>query len=62
MHVFHPSPPGHTCLGAAPQVKDKWGFQLTARYERYAQLLGEYVRHDFAPQIVRDPSLPRPST
>lgn len=43
-------------LGFA-QVKDKWGFQMTARYEMYAQQLADFVRHDFKPQVVRDPSL-----
>jgi beta-ureidopropionase len=29
---------------------------MTARYEMYAKLLGSYVRPDFKPQLVSDPS------
>lgn len=39
------------------QVKDKWGFQMTARYEMYAEELVQYIKPGFVPQIVRDPSL-----
>ena len=39
------------------QVKDKWNFQMTARYEMYRDLLTKYCEHDFEPQIVRDPSM-----
>lgn len=44
---------------AAPhrQIKDKWGFRMTARYEMYAELFARYIKHDFKPQIVRDPAL-----
>ena len=48
-------------LPAAPaaglQVKDRWGFRMTARYEMYAEQLGRYVAPDFTPQVVRDPCL-----
>jgi hypothetical protein len=30
---------------------------MTARYDMYAKLLGSYVRHDFQPQVIKDPSL-----
>jgi hypothetical protein len=30
---------------------------MTARYEIYHKLLGEYLKADFQPQVVRDPSL-----
>lgn len=30
---------------------------MTARYDMYAAQLAAYVRPDWAPQIVRDPSL-----
>ena len=40
-----------------PQLKDKWGFRMTARYDMYAEQLARYVKHDFKPQIIRDPSL-----
>ena len=39
------------------QIKDKWGFRMTARYDMYAQLLGSYIKHDYKPQVVKDPSL-----
>ncbi len=39
------------------QLRDKWGFRMTARYELYARQLAEYVRPDFQPQVVRDPAL-----
>lgn len=42
---------------ASRQLKDKWGFRMTARYEMYADLLAAYVRPDYEPQIVKDPSL-----
>ncbi len=40
-----------------PQLKDKWGFRMTARYDMYAGQLARYVQHDFKPQVIRDPSL-----
>ncbi|CAM6126582.1 unnamed protein product [Calypogeia fissa] len=46
-------------LNLCQQVKDKWGFRMTARHEIYAKLLNHYVKSDFKPQIVRDPSLVR---
>lgn len=39
------------------QLKDKWGFRMTARYDMYAEQLARYVQHDYKPQVVRDPSL-----
>lgn len=44
-------------LPALPQVKDKWDFRLTARYELYADFFCRYIQHDFKPQLVKDPSL-----
>ncbi len=44
-------------LNLCRQVKDKWGFRQTARYDMYADFFGRFVRHDFQPQVVRDPSL-----
>lgn len=44
-------------LNLCRQVKDRWDFRMTARYELYAQLLARYVAPDFEPQLVRDPSL-----
>ena len=39
-------------LNLCRQVKDKWGFRMTARYELYAESLTNYIKHDFKPQIV----------
>jgi beta-ureidopropionase len=39
-------------LNLIRQVKDKWGFQMTARLPLYADLLQRASRHDFVPQIV----------
>lgn len=44
-------------LNLCTQVKDKWSFQMTARYEMYAQLLAKYVDPNFVPQVIRDPGL-----
>lgn len=38
-------------------MKDKWGFQLTARYPLYRDLLTRYTDPGFRPQVVRDPAL-----
>eukprot|EP00897_Mesotaenium_endlicherianum_P009210 jgi/Mesen1/8317/ME000457S07511 len=45
-------------LNLCQQVRDKWGFRMTARYNLYAKLLTNYVQPDYEPQVVRDPSLP----
>ncbi|KXZ53165.1 hypothetical protein GPECTOR_7g1057 [Gonium pectorale] len=44
-------------LNLCRQTKDKWGFQMTARYDMYADFFARYVRPDFKPQILRDPAL-----
>lgn len=44
-------------LNLCQQVKDKWAFRLTARYEMYADFFRDYVRHDFKPQVIRDSHL-----
>lgn len=44
-------------LNLCRQVRDKWGFQMTARYDMYAALLGRYVQHGFTQQLIRDPSV-----
>jgi len=41
-------------LNLCRQVRDRWGFQMTARYDMYAELLGRYVRPDFEPQRISD--------
>ena len=44
-------------LNLCRQLKDKWGFRMTARYELYAELLASYVKPDFEPQVISDPLL-----
>ena len=44
-------------LGLCQQVKDKWGFQMTARYDLYNKFFNDFSRMDYKPQVVRDPSL-----
>lgn len=45
------------CVLLCLQVKDKWDFRMTARYEMYADLFSRYTQPDFKQQIVQDPSL-----
>lgn len=44
-------------LNLCQQIKDKWGFRMTARYDMYADFFQKYVSSDFVPQVIRDPSL-----
>jgi len=44
-------------LNLIQQVKDKWGFQMTARFPMYAQFLTNFVKQDYKPQVIRDPGL-----
>ncbi|KAG9133393.1 hypothetical protein Leryth_024110 [Lithospermum erythrorhizon] len=44
-------------LNLCRQVKDRWGFRMTARYDVYAELLNRYVKPDFEPQVISDPLL-----
>ncbi|XP_010254543.1 PREDICTED: beta-ureidopropionase [Nelumbo nucifera] len=44
-------------LNLCRQLKDKWGFRMTARYELYADMLARYVKPDFEPQLITDPLL-----
>ncbi|XP_024017586.1 beta-ureidopropionase-like [Morus notabilis] len=39
------------------QLKDKWGFRMTARYELYVEMLAHYLKPDFDPQVISDPLL-----
>lgn len=41
-------------LNLCRQVRDKWGFQMTARYEMYAKLLSDYVKEGYQPQVIKD--------
>jgi len=42
-------------LNLCRQIKDKWAFRMTARYDMYASLLSEYLKPDFKPQVIVDP-------
>ncbi|KAK0588726.1 hypothetical protein LWI29_004668 [Acer saccharum] len=44
-------------LNLCRQLKDKWGFRMTARYELYAEMLSRYLKPDFEPQVISDPLL-----
>jgi len=44
-------------LNHCRQVKDKWGFQMTQRLREYGDAITAAARHDFQPQVVRDPGL-----
>uniref|UniRef100_A0A1D1ZBW9 Beta-ureidopropionase n=1 Tax=Anthurium amnicola TaxID=1678845 RepID=A0A1D1ZBW9_9ARAE len=44
-------------LNLCRQIKDKWGFQMTARYELYGETLSQNLKPDFAPQVIVDPLL-----
>ena len=44
-------------LNMCMQVKDRWTFQMTARYPLYAEGLARYIRPDFEPQRIVDPAL-----
>ncbi|XP_015956109.1 beta-ureidopropionase [Arachis duranensis] len=48
-------------LNLCRQVKDRWGFRMTARYDMYADTLAHYVKPDFEPQIISDPLLHKKS-
>jgi len=45
-------------LNQVRQVRDVWMFQNTARYEMYAKFFNDFIKMDYKPQIIRDPSLP----
>lgn len=44
-------------LNLCRQVRDKWDFRMTARYDMYADLLQRYVQLEYKPQVVKDPSV-----
>ncbi|KAI6678463.1 hypothetical protein NL676_039259 [Syzygium grande] len=48
-------------LNLCRQLKDKWGFRMTARYELYADMLAQYLKPDFEPQVISDPLLHKKS-
>lgn len=39
-------------LNLCRQIKDKWGFQQTGRYDMYAEFLKNFIRSDFQPQRI----------
>ena len=41
-------------LNLCRQVKDRWGFSMTARIDMYATLLNRYIQPDFEPQVIKD--------
>ncbi|KAI4367190.1 hypothetical protein MLD38_022953 [Melastoma candidum] len=49
-------------LNLCRQLKDKWGFRMTSRYELYADLLTQYVKPEFQPQVISDPLLHKKSS
>ncbi|KAF2294240.1 hypothetical protein GH714_008502 [Hevea brasiliensis] len=49
-------------LNLCRQLKDKWGFRMTARYELYGDLLANYLKPDFEPQVICDPLLHKKSS
>lgn len=44
-------------LNLCRQLKDKWGFRMTARYEMYKEMLAQYLAPGFKPQVIIDPFL-----
>lgn len=45
-------------LNLCRQVKDKWGLHMTARYDKYAELLTKYTATEpFERQVKADPVL-----
>jgi len=44
-------------LNLCRQIKDKWGFQMTARLDLYSRLLSSATKDDFKQQIIRDPKM-----
>lgn len=49
-------------LNLCRQLKDKWGFRMTARYELYAEMLASYSKPDYEPQVISDPLLHKKSS
>lgn len=40
-------------LNMCQQIKDKWGFTMTARHEQYAELLTKYSKPGYVPQVIK---------
>ena len=43
-------------LNLSRQVKDRWGFQMTGRFEMYAKKLTEFVTPNYPGEVIKDPS------
>jgi len=41
-------------LNLCRQMKDKWMFQVTGRYDMYAKSLQQYVRQGYKPQVIKE--------
>ncbi|XP_071485479.1 beta-ureidopropionase-like, partial [Diadema antillarum] len=41
-------------LNLIRQIKDKWAFQMTGRYEMYAAELARVVSPDFKPNVIKE--------
>jgi beta-ureidopropionase len=44
-------------LNLCRQVRDRWGFQMTARFELYAKFLQDFIQQNYKAHIIRDPGL-----
>ena len=44
-------------LNLCRQVKDRWNFPMTARFDLYARLLSDFVQPGYQGQTIRDPML-----
>jgi beta-ureidopropionase len=40
-------------LNACQQVKDKWGFTMTARYSDYAEFLAKFCKPGYVPHVIK---------
>ena len=40
-------------LNLIRQIKDKWGFHMTSRFDLYSDLLTKYTNPDFKPNIIK---------
>ena len=45
-------------LNLCRQVKDKWCFRMTARYDMYSKLLSDYLDPNYKPQVIKETTLP----
>lgn len=45
-------------LNLIRQTRDHWGYQMTSRFPLYAQSLSQFVKPDYQPQGISEPSPP----